>query len=81
MNQRLLEAIVADESRADRFKRLATKRTQNVLHALRVLGNCASRGQYDYSDDDVRKIFNAIDRQVSDIKAKFKGNDKLEFRL
>ena len=69
------------ESKADRFKRLATKRTQNVLNALRVLGNCASRGQYDYTEEDVRKILGAIDRQVADIRAKFKGNDKLEFRL
>ena len=70
-----------EESRADRFKRLATKRTQNVLHALRVLGNCASRGQYEYTAEDVNKIFRAIQSQVDEIKAKFKGNDKLEFRL
>jgi len=39
------------------------------------------RSAYKYTDEDVRKIFRAIESQVDEIKAKFKGNDKLEFRL
>ena len=72
---------MAEETKAERFKRLATKRIQNVLYALRVLGNCANRGVYEYTSEDVRKIFNAIDKQVDDIKTKFKDTGNLEFRL
>jgi hypothetical protein len=72
---------MASENKSDRFKRLATKRTVNVLRALRVLGNCANRAVYEYTDDDVRKVFNAIDKQLVDIKAKFKETSRFEFRL
>lgn len=72
---------MAEETRAERFKRLATKRTTNVLTALRVLGNCANRGQYEYTDADVRKIFDAIETQVKTIKAKFREPGRFEFRL
>ena len=72
---------MAAETKSERFKRLATKRTTNALNALRVLGNCANRGQYEYSDDDVKKIFAALDKQLADIKAKFREPSKFEFRL
>jgi hypothetical protein len=72
---------MAHETKAERFKRLATKRTQNVLYALRVLGNCANRGVYEYTNDDVKKIFNAIEKQVDDTKTKFKDTGSLEFKL
>ena len=72
---------MASETKAERFKRLATKRTQNVLYALRVLGNCANRGVYEYASEDVKKIFNAIEKQMDDTKARFKDTGNLEFRL
>jgi hypothetical protein len=72
---------MANESKSDRFRRLATKRTVNVLQALRVLGNCANRAVYQYTDDDVRKIFNAVDKQLADVRAKFKETNRFEFKL
>lgn len=71
----------ARETKAARFKRIATRRTQRILDALRVLGNCANRSVYDYTDDDVRKIFSALEKQLADTKAKFKDSGRREFRL
>lgn len=59
-----------------RFKRLASSRTNEVLDKLRILGNCADRRTYDYTDEDVDKIFKAIDEQVKIVKAKFKKPKK-----
>lgn len=69
------------ETRKERFKRLAEKRTTVVLERLRILGNLSNKTNYDYSDDEVRKIFSAIDSQTRLIKAKFSGNSKKQFRL
>ncbi len=69
------------ESRKDRFKRLATTRTNAVLEKLRILGNLSNKANYDYSPEDVRKIFRAIDEQLRVIKAKFSGSTKREFKL
>lgn len=59
-----------------RFKRLASSRTNEVLDKLRILGNCADRRTYDYTDEDIDKIFKAIDEQVKIVKAKFKKPKK-----
>ena len=65
----------------DRFKRLAQQRTNIVLKRLKVLGNCANRSAYEYSEEEINKIFVAIDRQVKDVKAKFHFTKAKEFKL
>jgi bifunctional pyridoxal-dependent enzyme with beta-cystathionase and maltose regulon repressor activities len=69
------------ESPHDRFVRLATKRTNTVLEKLRVLGNCANRAAYEYSDDEVEKMFGAISDELRVIKAKFQKHRSREFTL
>jgi hypothetical protein len=52
------ETMIADgnETAEERFRRLATKRTNVVLDGLRRLGNLSSRTNYSYSEEDVEKI-------------------------
>jgi len=70
-----------NETSHERFLRLATKRTNTILDHLRVLGNCSNRNSYEYTDEEVRKIFNAIDTELQHIKAKFKNSKKKKFEL
>lgn len=72
---------MTSETKKQRFQRLAEKRTNDVLERLRILGNCANRGQYEYATEDVRKIFNAIEKSVEVIKLKFKDGETQKFRL
>ena len=69
------------EAKQQRFRRLATQRTNAVLHRLQILGHCANPQLYDYSEEDVRKIFRAIDSEVKTIKAKFSNSSRSEFQL
>lgn len=70
------------EDRGQRFKRIATYRTNEVLDKLRLLGNLSNRTNYDYSEEEVNKIFAAIDNQLKTIKAKFHSpKRKNEFKL
>jgi hypothetical protein len=69
------------ESKSEAFKRLATKRTNAVLERLRILGHCANPQLYEYSEEDVNKIFRAIERELKAVKAKFQNSTKSEFRL
>jgi hypothetical protein len=62
--------------RRERFKRLAEYRTNEVLKRLKVLGNCANRSAYKYSEDDINKIFSEIEKTVKDTKAKFSFSKK-----
>ena len=69
------------ESKQQRFRRLATQRTNAVLHRLQILGHCANPQLYDYSEEDVRKIFRAIESEVKAMKAKFSNSGRSEFQL
>jgi len=69
------------ESKEERFRRLATQRTNAVLYRLQILGHCANPQLYDYSEGDVRKIFRAIESEVKAVKAKFINSSKSEFQL
>ncbi|MHA1116663.1 MAG: hypothetical protein ACTSRR_09295 [Candidatus Heimdallarchaeaceae archaeon] len=68
------------ENKSDRFKRIATKRTRRILNDLRLLGNCSNRNNYSYTDDEVRKIFSTIEKELKRVKALFTKQDG-EFKL
>lgn len=70
-----------DETRQERFKRLATSRTNAVLDKLRLIGNLANKTNYDYPEEDVRKMFSAVEKQLRSIKEKFSEPKKRQFRL
>jgi len=69
------------ETKAQAFKRLAAQRTNTVIERLRILGNCGNRNLYEYSDEDVRKIFRALEAEVKRTKGKFSETKKETFEL
>jgi len=73
--------MTTNNQKRERFKRLATYRTNEVLKRLRVLGNCANRSAYEYTEDDINKIFSEIERKIKEVKAKFHFPKKREFKL
>lgn len=70
------------EDRSQRFKRIATYRTNEVLDKLRLLGNLSNKTNYDYTEEEINKIFLAIESQLKIAKAKFSSSKKRkEFTL
>lgn len=69
------------EAKRDAFKRLATKRTNALIEKIRILGHCANPWQYEYSEEDARKIFRAVDSELKAVKAKFHNSTKSNFQL
>lgn len=63
------------ESKRERFVRLVEARTNKILDMIKLLGNCSSKSNYEYTEDDVKKIFSAIEREVRNARAKFYGSD------
>lgn len=68
------QQISPDESSKDRFLRLAQYRTQKVLSAIRVLSHCSNSYNYDYTPEQVEKIFSTIQEELASAKAKFTPN-------
>jgi hypothetical protein len=70
------------DKRRDNFKRLAVMRTKEVLRRIKILSNCANRSHYDYTEEDINKIFLEIERKIREAKSKFTfPNKENEFKL
>ena len=73
---------IENEAPRERFKRLATLRTNVILQRLKVLGNCSNKQIYEYDEVDIEKIFSEIERKVREAKSKFHFTKKQDrFRL
>lgn len=65
----------------ERFTKIAPKRTQKVLDALRLLGRCGNSATYQYEREEVDKIFKAIEDELSRAKSRFDDNEPTTFTL
>jgi len=72
---------MVQESRHERFKRIAAKRTNEILEKIRILGNCSNKSSYEYTGEEINKIFSEIDKQLKLTKAKFLIGRRERFKL
>ncbi len=73
-----------EETKRNRFVKIAEGRVNSILETLHRLEKCSNRGNYEYSEEDVRKIFNALEGEVKRVKASFNQNargEKTKFKL
>ena len=70
-----------NETPKERFTRLANSRTNAVLDKLRILGNLSNRQLYSYSEEDIDKIFSAINKEIKMVQAKFRVTNQQKFTL
>ena len=66
-----------------RFIRVVEYRVNKIVQELDRLGRCSNRRNYDYSDRDVKKVFNEIENKVKATKTLFleTSPNKRKFRL
>jgi hypothetical protein len=69
------------EQKNERFKRLASRRTEKILNDLRVLGNCSNKSVYSFTDEEVNKIFYSIEEQLRIVKSRFRTIRHKKFSL
>ena len=69
------------ETKEERFRRIVEKRVQRVLDSLRSLSQCSNKRMYEWNDAQLRKIWNAIEKELKTCKASFENSEPEEFRL
>lgn len=71
------------ETKREAFVRLAENRTNSVIKKIQILSNCANPYAYDYTEEDIRKIFSAIEAELRIAKAKFEQtrSSRKDFKL
>lgn len=70
------------ETKSEKFKRLAVARVNACLHQMKLIKNLANRNNYEWTDEEVKKIVDALQRSVNDINQAFKkgsiGNERFK---
>lgn len=69
------------ETKESRFKRIVEKRVQRVLDSLKSLSQCSNKRMYTWNDEQLKKIWNAIDKELRTCKASFENSEPDKFRL
>ena len=65
----------------ERFIKIAERRVNMILDNLDSLGRCSNRKNYEYSEQDIRKIFGEIEKKIKETKALFTGKSKNKRRF
>lgn len=64
------------EGKRERFKRVAENRTNRIIELIRLLGNCSNKSNYEYTEEDIKKIFSAIENELKETKQKYQTKEK-----
>lgn len=59
------------ESKETAFKRLATNRANTAINYIRLLGNLSNTNNYNFSEQDIKTIFGAVEEELRNSKARF----------
>ncbi len=60
----------------DRFKRVASRRVENILNDIQSLSKCSNKNNYEYTEADVNKMLKAIKDEIKVLETLFKKNLK-----
>ena len=69
------------ETKEEKFKRLAELRVNAAMDRIRLLGQLSNRGNYDYTDEQVEMIFNALKKALVESRSKFRESAKNKTRF
>tara|TARA_Y100000815_G_C13275207_1_gene474649 strand:- start:816 stop:1037 length:222 start_codon:yes stop_codon:yes gene_type:complete len=59
------------DKKRENFVRLAEQRVNRALKEIRLIGNLSNRSAYFSTDEDVKKIFRALQKELDTAKARF----------
>lgn len=59
----------------EKFVKLAEQRVNRALREIRLIGNLSNRSAYESTDDDVKKIFRVIQKELESARSRFGDGD------
>lgn len=65
---------VRTRQKREKFIELAEARVNRAIKDLRLIGNLANKSSYEYSEEDARKIFRALQKEIEAAKGRFLGD-------
>lgn len=65
-----------EETKREKFTRLAESRMNNALKQIQLIGNLSNTSAYDYTTEDVDKIIKTLRKSINELEVTFKGDAK-----
>ncbi len=62
--------------RNENFKRIAENRTNKIINMIQSLSNLKNKSFYDYTDEEIKKIFDVIQNELNNQKKLFLSDKK-----
>lgn len=62
-----------DNVKHDRFVKVVERRMDVLINDFWKLGNCASKGSYEYTESEVEQIFSELNYQLTLLRDRFNG--------
>lgn len=64
------------DSKRENFKRIAENRTNKIIELISKLRNLSNTSFYEYTDEEIDSIFNAIQNELDKQRKEFKKDKK-----
>ena len=62
---------MSEETRNERFRRLAATRGDRLIREISLLGNLSNTKNYEYSQTEVNELFAPIEEELREVRAQF----------
>ena len=75
---------MATRNKAEKFIELANKRVNKALKDLQLVGNLSNRQNYDFTEEQAKRIVKALQQEVDTIKQNFQSTAEVgrnDFKL
>lgn len=71
-------------AKRDKFVELAEARVNRTIKDIRLIGNLSNRSAYEFTEEDIRQMFRALQKELDSAKSRFTGDGGVadsDFRL
>ena len=65
-----------NNTKRENFKRIATNRVNKIIDLISKLQNLSNSSFYEYTDDQINQIFDAIQKELNKQRQKFENDSK-----
>lgn len=66
------------EEKLEKFERLAEKRVTEAIKKIRLVGNLANKNNYEYTEEHVKQITDALESEMRTLKNRFRDESLSE---
>ena len=63
-----------NETKREKFVRIAERRVNKILSDFDSLGKCSNKKNYEYNDEDVKRMFQALEKKMKETKLLYQNS-------